>query len=101
MLVRINNVDQFDTYTWQDVLNLGTWQEVLPYTWYEIYVKNNNILMESPTPEVDLSVDKRCTASFTILDIGALKHFKKGQEVEIYSSIGYKVFCGYIVKSYE
>jgi hypothetical protein len=30
----------------------------------------------------DLSVDKRCTASFTILDIGALKHFKKGQEVE-------------------
>ena len=70
---------------WQDVLNLGTWQEVLPYTWYDIYVESNNILMESPTPEVDLSVDKRCTASFTILDIGALKHFKKGQEVEIYS----------------
>ena len=40
MLVRINNVDQFDTYTWQDVLNLGTWQEVLSYTWYEIYVKS-------------------------------------------------------------
>jgi hypothetical protein len=57
--------------------------------------------MESPTPEVDLSVDKRCTASFTILDIGAHKHFKKGQEVEIYSSIGYKVFGGYIDSSSE
>ena len=101
MLVTINGVNQFSTYTWQDVLNLGTWQEVLPYTWYDIYVESNNILMESPTPEVDLSVDKRCTASFTILDIGATKHFKKGQEVEIYSSIGYKVFGGYIDSSSE
>lgn len=78
MLVCINNVDQFDTYTWQDVLNLGTWQEVLPYTWYEIYVKSNNILMESPTPEVDLSVDKRCTASFTILRHRRTQTFQKG-----------------------
>ncbi|MFA5409929.1 MAG: hypothetical protein WC343_14240 [Bacilli bacterium] len=51
MLVIINGVNQFDTFTWQDVLDLGTWQEVLSYTWYEIYVKSNNILMESPTPE--------------------------------------------------
>ena len=101
MLVTINGVNQFSTYTWQDVLNLGTWQEVLPYTWYDIYVESNNILMESPTPEVNLSVDKRCTASFTILDIGALKHFKKGQEVEIYSTVGYKVFGGYIDSSSE
>lgn len=101
MLVTINGVNQFDTYTWQDVLNLGTWQDVLPYTWYELYVEENNILMESPTPEVDLSVDKRCTASFTILDIGATKHFKKGQEVEIYSPNGYKVFGGYIDSSSE
>ena len=71
MLVTINGVNQFDTYTWQDVLNLGTWQEVLPYTWYELFVESNDILMESPTPEVNLSVNKRCTASFTILDIGA------------------------------
>ena len=81
MLVTINGVNQFDTFTWQDVLDLGTWQDVLPYTWYEIYVKSNNILMESPTPEVDLSVNKRCTASFTILDIGVkhlqyAKHYK-------------------------
>ena len=64
MLVTINGVNQFDTYTWQDVLNLGTWQEVLPYTWYELFVESNDILMESPTPEVNLSVNKRCTASF-------------------------------------
>lgn len=51
MLVTINGVNQFDTFTWQDVLDLGTWRDVLPYTWYEIYVKSNNILMESPTPE--------------------------------------------------
>jgi len=79
MLAIINGVNQFSAYTWQDVLDLGTWQEVLPYTWYDIYVKSNNILMDSPTPEVALSVDKRSTASFTILDIGALKHFIKGQ----------------------
>jgi hypothetical protein len=37
MLVTINGVNQFSTYTWQDVLNLGTWQEDLPYIWYDIY----------------------------------------------------------------
>lgn len=96
MLVTINGVNQFETHTWQETLDIGTWGAVLPYTWYDLYVEENGILMESPTPEVVHSVSKRSTANFTILDIGALKHFKKGQEVEIYANAGYKVFGGYI-----
>ncbi len=95
MLVIISGDRQFETYKWQDIL-ADTWGDIKNNTWYSHYLLSNNTLMLSPTPEVTHRVDKRSTASFTLLDIGATDHFKKGNEVSIYSNTGYKVFGGYI-----
>ena len=85
MLVIISGDRQFETYKWQDILS-GTWGDIKNNTWYSHYLLSNNTLMLSPTPEVTHRVDKRSTASFTLLDIGAINHFKKGNEVSIGAS---------------
>jgi len=101
MLVVINGVRQFETYPWSDVLAKGTWNDLLSYTWYDVYVEENGTLMINPQPKVNHTVDKRSTAVFTLLDIGATQHFKKGQELKIYSDDEGLIFGGYVDSSQE
>lgn len=95
MLVTIDDVKMFTTHTWGEV-SASTWGAMLTTTWGATLLDTNEIILHTPTPKISHSVDKRSTASFSILDPLGSYHFDKGEEVEIWDEDGGKIFGGYI-----